>query len=135
MQEIMLIGNLGQDCIVTEHNDSQIINFSVCSSEKWKDKNGVEQSKSEWFDCSWWLPNANIAPYLLKGTQVFIKGKASAKAYINKDGEASASLNVKISTLQLLGGAKNSEKTVNTSSSIEENNDYAHYEPVDKLPY
>jgi single-strand DNA-binding protein len=135
MQEIMIIGNLGADCTVSDYNDSKIINFSVCSSEKWRDKNGVEHTKQDWFDISWWLPNANIAPYLLKGTQVYIKGSVSAKGYINKDGEPSASVNVKVSTLQLLGGAKNSEKTVNATNTVESNTSYAQYVPVEDLPY
>lgn len=123
MQELMLIGNLGQDCSVIQHEEIHIINFSVCRNDKWKDKNGIEHSRQEWFDISWFVKKPTIAPYLLKGTQVFIKGTVSAKAYINKDGTLSASLNVKVHTLQLLGAAKVSENIVNDSNSIQYSSD------------
>jgi len=42
MQKLTLIGRVGQDAQIQQLQSTQVINFSVCHSEKWKDKEGVQ---------------------------------------------------------------------------------------------
>ena len=45
----MIIGTLGQDPETRHSADGKaIVNISVATNEKWKDKNGIENESTEW---------------------------------------------------------------------------------------
>lgn len=73
MNKVIIIGRLGQDAEVKNINGTNIVNFSVATSEKWKDKQGQMQEKTEWHSVSAFNKDS-LAPYLVKGTQVSIDG-------------------------------------------------------------
>lgn len=115
MQNSQIIGRIGADAEIREATSGNtVINFNVAVSEKWKDKNGEKQEKTTWYRCSWWLNNTSIAPYLSKGTQVFVSGKSNANAYTNKDGELVVQEGINVRSLELLGGG--SEKGASAPS-------------------
>jgi single-strand DNA-binding protein len=105
MLKMTLIGHIGQDATNTDVNGKTVTNFSVAHTEKYKDKNGVEQKNTTWVNCSMW-EREKLAPYLKKGTQVFIEGTPDARAYQSKDQELKSSLDCRVQTIQLLGGAR-----------------------------
>ena len=50
MQKVLLIGNLGRDPEVKySQQGTAIAQFSVATTERWKDKDGEPQSHTEWF--------------------------------------------------------------------------------------
>lgn len=104
MIRLELIGNLGRDATVNSVNGKNVINFSVAHTEKWKDSAGAQREKTTWVDCAMWRDSTAVAQYLKKGTQVFVAGTPEARIYQRSDGTSAASLNVRVNTLQLLGG-------------------------------
>ena len=106
MLKAILIGNLGQDATVSMVNGQQIINFSVCDTQKYKNKDGVTVEKSTWVSCSWFTNSVSIAQYLRKGGSVYAEGSIEAKTYTQRNGQTVASLNMRVNQLQLLGGKK-----------------------------
>lgn len=80
MIKISIIGRVGQDATVQNVNGKNVINFSVCHSEK--DRQGKEQST--WVQCSWWMENTNIAQYIKKGGLVHVEGKPIVAVYNEK---------------------------------------------------
>ena len=106
MIKIQVIGRLGKDCVVNTVNGKNVINFTVAHSEKYKDSQGTPQEKTTWVDCAYWTDRTAVAPYLLKGTQVFVEGSPEVRSFQRNDGTAGASLSMRVREVQLLG-AKN----------------------------
>src|SRR5882757_8728977 len=106
MIKLQIIGNLGKDCIVKEINGKDVINFSVAHSERFKDAQGNQKEKTTWVECAYWTDKTAVAQYLTKGRTVFAEGAPEADAYTNKDGQAAATLRMRVQTVQLLGGGE-----------------------------
>jgi single-strand DNA-binding protein len=109
MIKLQVIGNLGKDCIVKEVNGKNVINFSVAHSERYKDAQGNQKERTTWVECAYWTDRTAIAPYLTKGTTVYAEGSPEADAYTNKDGQASATLRMRVQNIQLLGGNRDNQ--------------------------
>ena len=104
MIKLMVIGNLGKDCIVNTVNGKNVINFSVAHTEKFKDSTGAQREKTTWVECAYWTDRTGIAPYLKKGQQVYAEGTPEVRTYQTNDGKSGASLSLRVQTVQLLGG-------------------------------
>ena len=103
MIKMQVIGNLGKDCVVNTVNGKNVINFTVAHTEKYKDSQGSNQEKTTWVDCAYWTDRTAIAPYLTKGTQVFVEGAPEVRSFQRNDGTAGASLSMRVREVQLLG--------------------------------
>ncbi|WP_346236807.1 single-stranded DNA-binding protein [Niabella insulamsoli] len=146
MIKMQVIGHLGKDCLVNNVNGKSVINFTVAHSERFKDSQGVQQERTTWVDCAYWTDRTAIAPYLLKGTQVFVEGQPDVRSFTRSDGTAGAALSLRIREIQLLGsrndggsqGGSNynapSSNTSSAASSQQASNSGAD-EPVDDLPF
>ena len=123
MIKLQIIGNLGKDCIVKEVNGRSVINFSVAHSERYKDNQGNPIEKTTWVECAYWTDKTTVAQYLTKGRTVFAEGSPEADAYTNKDNVASATLRMRVQSVQLLSsgngndGNQNSNNGGNTNTS------------------
>ena len=104
MIKLQIIGNLGKDCIVKEVNGKNVINFSVAHTERFKDAQGNQKERTTWVECAYWTDRTGISPYLTKGRTVYAEGSPEADAYTNKEGQAAATLRMRVQTVQLLGG-------------------------------
>jgi single-strand DNA-binding protein len=110
MIKLMVIGHLGKDAEVREVNGKKVIAFSVAHSEKYRDSQGNQQSRTTWVRCSYWNDNTNIVPYLRTGTQIFVEGTPSVDAYISStQNQPAASLDLRVLRVELLGGNTSSE--------------------------
>jgi single-strand DNA-binding protein len=103
MIKLQIIGNLGKDCIVKEVNGKTVINFSVAHTERYKDAQGNQKERTTWVECAYWTDRTAVAQYLTKGRTVYAEGNPEADAYTNKEGQASATLRMRVQTVQLLG--------------------------------
>ena len=103
MIKLTAIGNLGKDCTVNTVNNKTVINFSVAHTEKFKDNMGVQKDKTVWVECAYWTDRTAIAPYLKKGTQVYVEGSPEVRNYTTKDGANASSLTLRVQNVQLLG--------------------------------
>lgn len=103
MIKMQVIGNLGKDCVVNQVNGKNVINFTVAHTEKYNDRSGNTQEKTTWVDCAYWTDRTAVAPYLLKGTQVFVEGSPEVRSFTRNDGTAGASLTLRVREVQLLG--------------------------------
>lgn len=87
LNKVMIIGNLGKDpeSKMTTTGKS-VSNFSVALSERYKDKSGNWQDKTEWVNVVVWERLSELASqYLKKGSKVYIEGRISTRSY-EKDG-------------------------------------------------
>lgn len=93
MQEVTITGNIGRNAEVIERKDGQeVLSFTVAVSNG-KERNG-EERKPTWFSVFVIGNYQNVAPYLVKGTRVLVKGQLRAGAYTNRHGETGVSLDI-----------------------------------------
>ena len=142
MIKLQIIGNLGKDCIVKEINGKHVINFSVAHSERFKDAQGNQKERTTWVECAYWTDRTAIAPYLLKGTTVYAEGSPEADAYSNKEGQAAATLRMRVQNIQLLGSNReqgsNQGNVTNTgmgTAPVVKTEPANTSAPVDDLPF
>jgi len=106
MQRITVIGNIGSDSKIMDSNNQKVINFSVGSTERFKNKEGVQTEKTTWYDCAMWKrsdQSVEIAKYLIKGAHVLIEGKPSADTYTDKNtGEIRINFRINVEKVVLL---------------------------------
>lgn len=108
VNKVMLIGRLGQD---PKQSGSAVI-FSVATSEKWKDKQGEPQERTEWSNIVCFGRLADVCTqYLKKGSEVFVEGKLQTDKY-EKNGQQMYSTKIVANTVQFL--SKVSQQTTNT---------------------
>lgn len=103
MIKLQVIGNLGKDCVMNTVNGKNVMNFTVAHTEKFKDSSGAQREKTIWVDCAYWSDRTGLAPYLKKGTQVYVEGAPEVRTYQTQDGKSGASLSLRVQTVQLLG--------------------------------
>ncbi|MBS1579057.1 MAG: single-stranded DNA-binding protein [Bacteroidetes bacterium] len=103
MIKLQVIGNLGKDATVNNVNGKNVINFTVAHTEKFKDAQGNQKDRTTWVDCAYWTDRTAVAPYLKKGTQVYVEGTPDVRTYTRQDGTNGAALTLRIASVQLLG--------------------------------
>ena len=103
MIKLQVIGNLGRDCTVNNVNGRSVMNFTVAHTERYRDAQGNQQDKTIWVDCAYWSDRTAVAPYLKKGTQVYVEGTPEVRTYQKNDGSTGASLSMRVLNVQLLG--------------------------------
>lgn len=110
MYEKQAIGRLTKDCEVrTTPTGKVVCNFTIAvDMGKRKDGSKID---SRFVECAIWGPRAesSLPNYLLKGTQVYVRGLPGARAYINKENQATAVETLDVNDLELLGSSKSSD--------------------------
>lgn len=101
-----LIGRLGRDPETRYASSGEAVcNFSVATSETWKDKNsGEKMEKTEWHNITVFGKLAEICQqYLHKGSQVFIEGRIQTDKYTDRAGVEKYSTKIICNTMKMLG--------------------------------
>ena len=108
-QKVILIGNLCQDVeLKYTPSGAAVCNFTVATTQNWKDKDGSKQDKTEFSRVVVWGKQAeNCAKYLSKGKKALVEGKLETRSYENKDGVKMYTTEIKADTVQFL--SSNSE--------------------------
>jgi single-strand DNA-binding protein len=139
MIKLLVIGNLGKDATVNNVNGKNVINFTVAHTEKYKDAQGNQKDRTTWVDCAYWTDRTAVAPYLKKGTQVYVEGNPDVRSYTKQDGTNAAALTLRISSVQLLGSKSNEGTNSSSSYSTPPNpapvTSSDIIEPLDDLPF
>jgi len=90
LNKVELIGYLGKDPEIRRTQDGRpIANFSVATSEEWKDKHsGEKKERTEWHRVVCFNEGlcGVIEQYLKKGSRVYIEGKMQTRKYTDKEG-------------------------------------------------
>ena len=116
VNKVILIGNLGKDPEVKYlDNGVAVANFSLATTENYKNKEGEKVSQTEWHNIVLWRGLAEVAEkYLQKGASVYIEGKIKTRKWEDKDGNTRYNTEILADNMTMLGGKKDSqENTIN----------------------
>ena len=121
VNKAILLGNLGKDPEIRRLDDGRAVaNFSIATSESYKNKAGERVTNTEWHNIVLWSPLAEIAEnYLKKVSQVYIEGKISNRSYEDKDGVKKYISEVVGRDITLLGRAPDSAGQNQTNETNE----------------
>lgn len=112
VNKVILIGHLGDNPTSTTFPDGlKVANFSVATSEHWKDKQTGELKEStEWHRVVVFGGLAKVvADYAKKGTQVYVEGKLRTRKWQDKNGQDRYTVEIVASEFRLLGRKEQSQ--------------------------
>ncbi|SET72682.1 single-stranded DNA-binding protein [Thalassotalea agarivorans] len=105
INKVIIVGNLGQDPEVRfMPNGGAVANFTVATSETWKDKQtGEQKEKTEWHRIVMYNRLAEIAgEYLKKGSKVYLEGRLQTRKWQNQQGADQYTTEIICGDMQML---------------------------------
>jgi single-strand DNA-binding protein len=105
VNKAIIVGNVGRDPEVRYTQSGRAVaSFSVATSERFQDKDGQNQERTEWHRVVAWGRLAEICgEYLRKGKQVYIEGRLQTRDWEDKDGHKRYTTEVIANVMQMLG--------------------------------
>lgn len=103
MLKLQVIGNVGNDAEIKEHNGEKFLTFDLASNRSYKDAAGVKHTVTTWISCTY--KRTEAGPYLKKGTTIYAEGYPTINAYHSQKNNApAANFQLRISNLTFCGG-------------------------------
>lgn len=112
LNQAQIIGHLGKDPEVRYlPNGNAVANFSLATTEKWKDKtSGEAKEQTEWHRVTVFDKLAEIVgQYLKKGSLVYVCGKIKTRKYTDKDGTEKYTTEIHAHEMKMLGGRESGD--------------------------
>ena len=106
INKVILVGNLGKDPETRYMpNGKAVTNFSIATSESWKDKQtGEQREQTEWHNIVMYDRLAEIAAeYLKKGSPVYVEGRIQTRKWQDKEGQDRYVVEILASEMKMLG--------------------------------
>lgn len=100
---IQLLGNIGSVEVKTFQNGGKIVEATLATSKRWKDRNNDPHEETQWHKL---VIGGNLADtaekYVQKGDPLFVTGEMTYRKYTTREGENRSVPEVRVLTLQLL---------------------------------
>jgi single-strand DNA-binding protein len=112
LNKVLVAGRLGADVeLKSMGSGKSVANVNVATSNRWTDKSGQKQEKTEWHRVVVYGKNAeNLAKYLKKGDELYVEGRLETRSWEDKDGKKRYSTEIVAQTVQF-GNRKQASKT------------------------
>src|SRR5579864_4599941 len=107
VNKVILLGNLGKDPeLKYTPSGTAVAKFSLATNDRFKDKEGQWQDRTEWHNVTAWARTAEIAgEYLKKGSKVYIEGSLRTHSWDDKQtGQKKYMTEIIVNDLVLLSG-------------------------------
>ena len=89
INKVIVIGNLGANPVIRTlpKSGQNVANFSLATTERFTDRNGDKQERTEWHRVVAFGRIADTCQqFLSKGRQVYVEGRLTTRQYEAKDG-------------------------------------------------
>ena len=115
LNKVQLIGNVGNDPEIRylDNNNQQgqqnkVASFRMATTERYKDRNGQIQSKTEWHNIVIWNGKATVVEkFVHKGSNIYVEGKLTTRQWTDQQGNKRYTTEVAVDNLQLLDKPSN----------------------------
>ena len=107
LNKVHLIGNLGRDPELrpAKAGDTAIANLAIATNERWKDKAGEPQKRTEWHRVVLFGRAAEVAAeYLRKGALVYVEGRLQTRKWQDDSGSDRYTTEIVAERMKMLGG-------------------------------
>ena len=107
VNKAILVGNLGKDPELRyTPSGTAVCTFSLATTDRFKNKQGEQQDRTEWHNIVVWAGLAEICgKYLVKGKQVYIEGRIQNRSYDDRDGNKRYISEIVANEMQMLSRA------------------------------
>lgn len=138
VNKVILIGNVGSDPTirVTPSGDT-VANFSIATTDVWKDKNGQKQEKTEWHRLVAYRKLAEIIrDYVKSGSSIYVEGRLVSNKYTDKNGIDREAININIEEMRMLGKKDDKPKNNTQNNDVSQNQDGNSFDDFeDDIPF
>jgi single-strand DNA-binding protein len=142
VNKVTLLGNLGKDPEVKFLPSGQAVaNFTIATSDRYKDKAGEWQDRTEWHNVVAYARTAEIVrDYVKKGNKLYVEGRLTTRSWDDKDsGKKIYRTEIVVNDLVLIGGRGDGEggggsyggSRQSSGSSGDKSGSYAQQAPPD----
>ena len=110
VNKVILVGRVGRDPEVRQAGNTKVANIALATSERYKDKEGKAQEKTEWHRVTIWGALAGVVEqYVTQGSQLYIEGKNQTRKWKDDKEQDRYTTEVVVDmsgTMKMLGGGK-----------------------------
>lgn len=112
VNRVTLLGNVGKVEIRSSSSGTDVANFSIATSERFKDQGGNWQNRTEWHNLVAFQRTAEIVrDYVKKGSKLYIEGKLQTRSWDDKDtGKKMYRTEIIVNNVTLLDGRQNNDE-------------------------
>ena len=105
VNKVILVGNLGRDPEIRyTQQGTAVANFSLATTDRFKNRGGEMQERTEWHRIVAWDKLAEICgQYLAKGRQGCSEGRRQTREWEDRDGNKRSTTEIVAQTRQMLG--------------------------------
>ncbi|MDT8419360.1 MAG: single-stranded DNA-binding protein [Desulfuromonadales bacterium] len=137
VNKVILLGNLGKDPEMRyTPSGAAVCTFSLATSEKFKDKSGQQQERTEWHNIVVWRQLAEICgKYLEKGKTVYLEGRIQTRSYDDRDGAKKYITEIVADQMRMVGGKPEGRKPESRQSSGGGGMSEPPFNPDDDIPF
>ena len=137
VNKVILVGNLGKDPEVKHTaGGTAVAKFTLATSERYKDKNGEWQERTDWHNITCWGRTAEVAAeYLKKGRNVYVEGSLRTDSWEDKQtGQKRYQTYVNVNDMVLLGGGGRGEEGAGRGAARVSDFDQSSHADFDSAP-
>lgn len=140
VNKVILVGHLGKDPEVRHlENGTSVANFTLATSESYKDKAGNRIDQTEWHNIVVWRGLADVAEkFLKKGSQIYLEGKIRTRSWEDQTGNKKYTTEIVADTFNMLSKRDDSGQQQTLPSNQTPNTTVQNSPPVDEaddLPF
>ena len=140
MNIVTLIGNVGRDPEIRyTQNGDPVANVSLATSERWKNKDGNKQERTEWHRVTFFGGVAKVVKdFVNKGDRIAVLGKIHYSEWEDKDGNKKYGTEIQCSIdgkLELLGGKKDGDASRTPEREVVETSRGDFHATDDDVPF
>ncbi len=105
VNKVILVGNLGKDPEIRYLPSGEAVaSATLATTDKWKDKSGQMQERTEWHNLSFFGRQAEVVgQYLKKGSQIYVEGSIRTEKWQDKEGKDRYTTKIVVNSMQMLG--------------------------------
>lgn len=105
INKVILVGNLGADPEMRyTQSGTAVANFRIATNERFKDKSGELQERTEWHRIVFFGRTAEVCgEYLTKGRQIYVEGRLQTRSWEDKEGQTRYTTEIVGREMKMLG--------------------------------
>ena len=140
LNNCQFIGHIGNDPdIRTTGNGNKVANLSLGVTEKWKNKQGERQERTEWVRLNCFQEGliGVIESYVKKGSKLFVSGKMSTRKWTDQQGQDKYSTEINIDKLVMLDGKDNRDNSGGNYGAAQQGQagNFSNDPDIDDIPF
>lgn len=127
LNKVQLIGNVGNDPEIRyldnnpQGQQNKVASFRMATTERYKDRNGQIQSKTEWHNIVIWNGKATVVEkFVHKGSNIYVEGKLTTRQWTDQQGNKRYTTEVAVENLQLLDKPSNGNQTAAQTENFDD---------------